>query len=229
VIRGIGPIALGLALVLAVAACGDSDDAAVDSEADSSDPPGPGETTTGDGPSAATVSRPTLQGVTFDAGIEPGGDRLIVSVRLTNGTAEPLVVVAGADARAENEAERMPLYALTGEGEATVELSSRIFAEAGDPPPTAPHVIPITRVPAGATWVHDYTVPLPLSPRHPYLRGDEVPFPEEVQRVTFCLGVAREAAVDNLLEDPNGSLRMQHVGEPDEALFCTEPVDVADA
>ncbi|MDW5326422.1 hypothetical protein [Plantactinospora sp. KLBMP9567] len=152
----------------------------------------------------------------FDAEVTPRGEALDVRYTLRNQGAEPIVAYVGVEGDAASHA--YDVYVTVRE-DGTVELAKRTFAIPPRVNADAVGTIQGTVVPPGEEVSEQFSVPLPLEGRRPYVAT--VKLPEPVREVVFCLGAVlqSEAAAPKPAEDGRGKYPLngpQH-------LFCSPP------
>jgi hypothetical protein len=135
------------------------------------------------------------RGLDFEARLRVEGGKLLVSYRVTNRTAEEVLVVNRGDTELGLGAGRV--YVEPG-ADGTVEVSQRAFRQPTDRLCRTREVPPypgVSRLRPGQSISEEVSVALPL--RHAAPFGDCAPVPQmpsPVRRVKFCLGVIRGAA-----------------------------------
>jgi len=156
--------------------------------------------------------------VAFTAEITPGRGALSITYQLTNQSPADLVVVNRLlpDANA---------VFVIGQRDGRVQIGKRAFARPEDDK-TDYATTPSTGgtvVGPGQSAGETFTVPLPLTRRHPYA-NDEIKLPDPVKDVVFCLGVLPRTAVP-ATTGPQGVVVVVHdkTTTTRQHLFCSPP------
>ncbi|AVT36676.1 hypothetical protein [Plantactinospora sp. BB1] len=152
----------------------------------------------------------------FDATVTPRAEALEIRYTLRNQGAEPIVAYVGVEGDAASHA--YDVY-VTAREDGTVELAKRTFAIPPGVNADAVGTVEGMVVPPGEEVSEEFSVPLPLEGRRPYVAT--VKLPEPVREVVFCLGAVlqSEAAAPKPAADGRGKYPLngpQH-------LFCSPP------
>ncbi|MEQ4301070.1 hypothetical protein ABNF97_06710 [Plantactinospora sp. B6F1] len=152
----------------------------------------------------------------FDAEVTPRAEALGVRYTLRNQGAEPIVAYVGVEGNVASHA--YDVY-VTAREDGTVELAKRTFAIPPGVDADAIGTIEGVVVPPGEEFTEEFSVPLPLEGRRPYVAT--VKLPEPVREVVFCLGAVlqSEAAAPKPADDGRGKYPLngpQH-------LLCSPP------
>lgn len=135
------------------------------------------------------------RGLDFEARLRVEGGKLLVSYRVTNRTAEEVLVVNRGDTEWGLGAGRVYVEP---EADGTVEVSQRAFRQPTDRLCRTREVPPypgVSRLRPGQSISEEVSVALPLRHATPFADCTPVPqMPSTVRRVKFCLGVIRGAA-----------------------------------
>ena len=135
------------------------------------------------------------RGLDFEARLRVEGGKLLVNYRVTNRTAEEVLVVNRGDTELGLGAGRV--YVEPG-ADGTVEVSQRAFRQPADRLCRTREVPPypgVSRLRAGQSISEEVSAALPLRHAAPFADCTPVPqMPSPVRRVKFCLGVIRGAA-----------------------------------
>ena len=168
------------------------------------------------------VATGTPPAVAFTARVKPGKEALSITYQLVNQSGADLVVVN----RIRPDANAV---FIVGQRDGRVQIGKRAFARPADDK-TNYATTPSTGgtvVGPGQSAGETFTVPLPLTRRHPYA-NDKIKLPDPVKDVVFCLGVLPRSAVASTT-GPDGTVVVVHdkTTTTQQHLFCSPPASLS--
>jgi hypothetical protein len=143
-----------------------------------------------------TTPRPA---VSFEARFTRTPTELSWAYRLRNDESVPLYVFNGP---VTDYPTGPPAVWITPRDDRTVEVGQRLLGPPEGVEQARPILVHGTTVAPGAEITQTVRASLPLATKHPYQDVGEPPLPDDIERVVFCVGVARQGDILPQPTDP---------------------------